>query len=86
MSPNPTDPTVVRGVDSKTALYVDQQLDPLRLAQAVDGQRITELEKKVTAAFALINGGKKAGLATAGGTGIAGVVYVVVEILKGAPQ
>jgi hypothetical protein len=73
-------------VDSKTALYVDQQLDPLRLAQAVDGQRITELEKKVTAAFALINGGKKAGLATAGGTGIAGVVYVVVEILKGAPQ
>jgi hypothetical protein len=65
---------------------VDQQLDPIKIAQAIDGQRLSELENKMNTAFTLINGGKKAGLATAGGTGIAGVVYVVVEILKGAPQ
>lgn len=83
---DPTDPTTIRGVDSKTALYVDQQLDPIRITQAVQGHRLETIEDKVKTLFNLFNGGKKATAWTAGGGGIAGVVYVVVEMLKEAPQ
>ena len=83
---DPTDPTTIRGVDSKTALYVDQQLDPLRITQAVHNQRIETLEDKVKTLFGLFNGGKKATAVTAGGGGIAGIAYIIMEFMRDAPQ
>lgn len=83
---DPTDPTKIRGVDSRTALYVDQQLDPLRITQAVHNERIRTLEDKVKTLFALFNGGKKATAVTAGGGGLAGIVYIAMEFMKDTPQ
>lgn len=86
MSQDPTDPTLIRGVDSKTALYIDGQLDPIRTVQAIHGERISELNRKVETLFSLYNGGKKGAIATAGTGGIAGVAYLVIEFMKSAPQ
>lgn len=76
---------------------LDDRVGPLEESTVRQDERISALERKVTTLFNLLNAdaaseeptmrrgmtkGQKAGAAAAGGTGLMGIAYAVVEVLK----